>query len=50
MTSMRSMSAITTSWVSQKTPENRGEYTLRPSIRTSILLARVEPKPRALIA
>src|SRR2546422_10148937 len=36
--------------MSQNTPENTGAYTLRPSIRTSSLLAEVLLKPRAEIA
>jgi len=48
-TSMRSMSAMTRSWPSQNTPPNTGEYTVRPSIMTSILLAVVMLNPRVLI-
>jgi hypothetical protein len=35
---------------SQKTPEKSGEYTVRPSIITSSLLASVLLKPRAVMA
>jgi hypothetical protein len=48
MTSMRSMCSSTRSCASQKTPEKSGVYTARPSTITSILLARMLEKPRAL--
>ena len=50
ITSMRSMSARTRSTASQKTPENSGLYTLRPSTSTTILLVADAWKPRALTA
>ena len=50
MTSMRSTSSSSTSWMSQNVPEKSGEYTLRPSMSTSSLFAVVLLKPRAVIA
>src|SRR5207247_1802556 len=50
MTSIRSMSASGTSCTSQNTPENKGVYTVRPSMSTKSLLAVVLLKPRALMA
>jgi len=50
MTSIRSMSASTVSCTSQKTPENAGEKTVRPSTSTSNLLAKRPLSPRAVTA
>src|SRR5687768_13141023 len=50
ITSMRSTSSSMTCCASQKTPENSGEYTVRPSIITSSLLAEVALNPRAVMA
>src|SRR2546430_16594786 len=50
MTSIRSMSARGSSCTSQNTPENKGVYTVRPSMSTKSLLAVVLLKPRALMA
>jgi hypothetical protein len=50
ITSMRSTSSSITSCTSQKTPENSGEYTDRPSISTSSLLDALPANPRALMA
>jgi len=46
---MRVMSASTVSCTSQKVPANSGEYSVRPSISTSSLLAVPIVKPRALM-
>src|SRR5207253_8712734 len=50
VTSIRSTSARGTSCTSQNTAEYSGVYTVRPSIRTSSLLAVVLLNPRALMA
>ena len=50
ITSICSTSSRNTSCASQNTPEKSGVYTLRPSIRTSSLLATVPLKPRAVMA
>ncbi len=47
---MRATSRRSYSKTSQNTPENSGEYTLRPSKRTSNLSAEVLLKPRTLMA
>ena len=49
-TSMRSISFSSVSCLSQNTPEKVGEYTVRPSIKTSNLLENRPLKPRAVIA
>ncbi len=43
---MRSMSSIIVSWASQNVPEKSGEYTLRPSTRTSSFIANPLLNPR----
>src|SRR5207244_1294792 len=50
VSAIRSTSRSETSCASQKTPENSGEYTVRPSIITSSLLASTLAKPRAVMA
>ena len=50
ITSIRSMSLNIVSSASHSTPENKGEYTLRPSLSTNSLLAKRPLKPRMLTA
>ena len=50
ITSMRSIFSSGTSCAYHSTPENAGWYTLRPSIRTSTLLAYTLLNPRMLMA
>src|ERR1043166_4091897 len=50
ITSIRSISSNSVSCASQNTPAYKGVYTVRPSIKTNILLAVVLLKPRPLIA
>src|SRR5467141_1445355 len=50
ITSIRSRSSSITSWIFQYTPENKGVYTLLPSMRTSSLLSKRPLNPREPIA
>src|SRR5207248_9346549 len=50
MTSIRSMSSSIIPCTSQNTPEKSGLYKVRPSCRTSSLLAKTSLNPRALTA